>query len=121
MVKFLPRSNMIAVLVSNTLQIIMSSGSELKLVQTFTRKGIHTFCVNNAVYKTMTATGETLTRDQICIATSEKTLLTKEKGLFFYDMTINGGQIKFEEEKQSHIIANRPQHLCKNTLICKHF
>jgi hypothetical protein len=61
-VKYLPRSNMIAVLVGNSLQIVQSSGSELKTIQTFTRK-VHSFCVNNAVYKSATATGETLTKD----------------------------------------------------------
>jgi hypothetical protein len=43
----------------------------LKTIQTLTRK-VHSFCVNNAVYKTATATGETLTRDQICISTTDK-------------------------------------------------
>ena len=62
--------------------------------------------MNNAVYKSMTATGETLTKDQLCVATSDKQL-------FFYDMNINAGQFKFDEDKRSHIIANRPINLCK--------
>lgn len=74
---------MIALLVGNAVQIIQSTGSELKTIQTFTRK-VHSFCVNNAVYKTMTATGETLTKDQICIATIDKQI-------FFYDMNIIQG------------------------------
>lgn len=74
---------MIAVLTGNALQIVQSSGPELKTIQSFNRK-VHSFCVNNAVYKQATATGETLTKDQICIATTDKQL-------FFYDMNINAG------------------------------
>lgn len=100
-VKYLPRSNMIAVLVANSMQIVQSSGSELKTIQTFTRK-VHSFCVNNAVYKGATSTGETLTKDQICIVTTDKLM-------FFYDMNINAGQFKFDEDtKRSHVIPNRP-------------
>lgn len=100
-VKYLPRSNMIAVLVGNAVQIVQSSGNDLKTIQTFTRK-VHSFCVNNAVYKATTSTGETLTKDQICVATTDKQL-------YFYDMNINAGQFKFDEDtKRSHVIANRP-------------
>jgi hypothetical protein len=31
-------------------------------------------------------------------------------------MTISAGQVKFEEEKRSHIIANRPVNMCKDQL-----
>jgi hypothetical protein len=58
--------------------------------------------VNNAVYKQATSSGETITKDQICIATTDKQL-------YFYDMNINAGQFKFDEDpKRSHVIANRP-------------
>lgn len=80
------------------------SGPEMKTVQTLNKK-VHSFCINNAVYKAQTATGETLTKDQLCIATTDKQM-------FFYDMQINANHFKFEEDpKRSYMIANRPIHL----------
>jgi hypothetical protein len=62
------------------------------------------------VYKQVTSTGETVTKDQICIATTDKQL-------YFYDGEFKGGQYKFEEDKRSHIIANRPVQMCKLALL----
>ncbi len=79
------------------------SGSEMKTVQTLNKK-VHSFCINNAVYKAQTSAGETLTKDQLCVATTDKQM-------FFFDMQINQGQFKFEEDKKNYLIANRPIHL----------
>lgn len=106
LIKYLPRSSMIALLTNNQVQIVQPG--DLRTIQTFTRK-VHTFCLNNAVYKPQSATGHTVTVDQICVATTDKYL-------FFYELTTGGGQFKFEEEKKSDkglFIATTPIHLRK--------
>ena len=65
---------------------------------------MHSFCINNAVFKQQTAGGETLTKDQLCVVTTDKQM-------FFYDMQIGPSGFKFEEDKNSYMIANRPIHL----------
>ena len=62
---------MMAVLISNSVQIVSSSGNEMKTIQTLNKK-VHSFCINAAVYKQQTAAGETLTKDQLCIVTTDK-------------------------------------------------
>jgi hypothetical protein len=94
---------MMAVLISNSVQIVSSSGNEMKTIQTLSKK-VHSFCINNAVFKQQTAGGETLTKDQLCVVTTDKQM-------FFYDMQIGPTGFKFEEDKNSYMIANRPIHL----------
>lgn len=72
---------MIAVLTANSVQIIQLSGSEMRTIQTLNKK-VHSFCVNNAVFKAMNSAGQTITQDQLCVATTDKQL-------FFFDMQIN--------------------------------
>ena len=51
---------MIAVLTGNSIQIVQLSGSEMKTIQTISKK-VHSFCVNNAVFKTTNSAGQTIT------------------------------------------------------------
>ena len=51
---------MIAVLTANSVQIVQLSGSEMKTIQTLNKK-VHSFCVNNAVFKTTNSAGQTIT------------------------------------------------------------
>jgi hypothetical protein len=43
----------------------------MKTIQTLNKK-VHSFCINAEVYKQQTAAGETLTKDQLCIVTTDK-------------------------------------------------
>ena len=72
---------MIAVLSNKSINI--SQSYDLKTLQTL-NKSVHTFCLNNAVYKSNTLSASAATSDQICIATTDKQL-------FFYDFVNSYG------------------------------
>jgi len=82
---------MIALLISNSLQIIQAQ--DLKPVQEFKNRKVSNFCLNMAVYRVDKSDSSTPTSqtDQICIATADKLL-------YFYEADFSSGILNFKED-----------------------
>ena len=78
--KYLPRAHLFAILCDNQLTIL---SRDLTVVQEIKQKKIHAFCLNQAVYKG-SATGAMVSQtDQICVVTTEKTVVYYEASLSY--------------------------------------
>lgn len=86
----LPRCQMIALLSSNVINVVQSI--DLSTVQEIKNKKVHLFCINKAVYSKDLQSQNQLLMDQLCVVTTDKTLM-------FYEMQTTTGLFKFEEDR----------------------